>query len=251
MNEELTRKERRQREREKIRSLGFRAGLEYLWDYYKWRFIILAVVVLLIIFELIPWIRRMQQTTQIYVAMVNQPQTDSAQMDRLQAEFEQLEGFDRDWRQTTEFDSAMNLDPQGEDLMTKYYGNASVIRFQSLLHTKTLNVVVADRAFVEEQAAQDSFLDLTDVLPEDLVSRLSADGRVEPLTDSTGNKFSGGILLASGYLTTVSELETDSLLCVAADTPDPAVLADFIRYAVYGPDAVHPETETAETGSTA
>ena len=145
----------------------------------------------------------------------------------------------------------MNLDPQGEDLMTKYYGNASVIRFQSLLHTKTLNVVVADRAFVEEQAAQDSFLDLTDVLPEDLVSRLSADGRVEPLTDSTGNKFSGGILLASGYLTTVSELETDSLLCVAADTPDPAVLADFIRYAVYGPDAVHPETETAETGSTA
>ena len=65
MNEELTRKERRQREREKIRSLGFRAGLEYLWDYYKWRFIILAVVVLLIIFELIPWIRRMQQTTQI------------------------------------------------------------------------------------------------------------------------------------------------------------------------------------------
>ena len=144
MNEELTRKERRQREREKIRSLGFRAGLEYLWDYYKWRFIILAMVVLLIIFELIPWIRRMQQTTQIYVAMVNQPQTDSAQMDRLQAEFEQLEGFDRDWRQTTEFDSAMNLDPQGEDLMTKYYGNASVIRFQSLLHTKTLNVVVAD-----------------------------------------------------------------------------------------------------------
>jgi hypothetical protein len=248
LDEELTGKEKRRREREKIRSLGFKAGLEYIWDYYKWRIIILIVVILLVVFELIPWARRMRQTTEIYVALVNQTQTDSAQMDALQAEFEELEGFDADWKETTVFDSAMNVNPSGEDLMTKYYGNASVIRFQSLLHTGTINVLISGQDFVTEQAAQDSFLDLSETLSDSLFSRLSGDGRIVSLEDSGGSSFAAGILMDSGYINTVTSLDDGSVLCVPAVTQDPQVLEDFIVYAVYGPQEVSGRQET-ETGA--
>ena len=108
--------------KQKIKEMSWKDRLWYLWAYYKIP-LIACIFILFILFETGSWIYRNMQDTMLYCVVINEPDTSSSAIASIQSEFESRNGFDKNWRQTTEFDCSMVMGATSEELSDFFYSS--------------------------------------------------------------------------------------------------------------------------------
>lgn len=154
---DLTRKERRLQEKEKLKDMGFVAKLQYIWMYYKPVMAgIVAVIVLFFIGRDMYENSKMQ--TLLNISVVNAGDFDTDGYGDAVKEFLGSEDEYEEVAVTTTFRTNQN----GDEL--DYYTQMAYI---AQLQAKSLDVVVLPKPLYENFAKQEMFADLKEVLDEE------------------------------------------------------------------------------------
>lgn len=217
----------------KLKDMSLKDRLWYIWEYYK-LWLLALVFIIFLIFEMTSWIYRNMQDTMLYCLIINEPKVSSFEVSNLQHSFETLEGFDKDWKKTTEFDSSLSIAASSEELSDFFYSSASTIKLEALAATDSIDVLITVPTMLEYYTSQNLFIDIASVLPDDIVSRLTAEDRIISGRNSDGNSLSCAVSLDDSYLSTLIPLDDNSSLSICTDKNYPDIIIDFIRYAVWG-----------------
>lgn len=210
-------------ERKKLKEMSINDRLWYLWAYYK----IPLLACIFVLFETGAWIYRNLQSTMFYCVVINEPNTSSSAIASIQSEFESRNGFDKNWRQTTEFDCSMAMGATSEELSDFFYSSASTIKLESLVATNSIDVLITVPVMADYYKDQNLYMDLTTLLPSNLYEQLDKEGRIL-INDSVAY----GILLDDTLIAKKLYLEDGSVLSVCTDQNSPEFIFDFISYAV-------------------
>lgn len=213
-------------ERKKLKEMSINDRLWYLWAYYKIP-LLACIFVLFVLFETGAWIYRNLQSTMFYCVVINEPNTSSSAIASIQSEFESRNGFDKNWRQTTEFDCSMAMGATSEELSDFFYSSASTIKLESLVATNSIDVLITVPVMADYYKDQNLYMDLTTLLPSNLYEQLDKEGRIL-INDSVAY----GILLDDTLIAKKLYLEDGSVLSVCTDQNSPEFFFDFISYAV-------------------
>ena len=214
-------------ERKKLKEMSIKDRLWYLWAYYKIP-LLACIFVLFLLYETGAWIYRNLQSTMLYCVVINEPDTSSSAIASVQSEFERRNGFDKNWRQTTEFDCSMAMDATSEELSDFFYSSASTIKLESLVATNSIDVLITVPVMADYYKDQNLYMDLSTLLPSNLYEQLDRDGRI------LMNGFVAyGIMLDDTPIAQKLSLEDGSVLSVCTDQNNPNYIFDFISYAVF------------------
>ena len=217
----MTREEFRQ-EKEKMKKMSGKDRVWYLWNYYRVP-ILIGLVVLFLLCEAAGAFWRSRQDCMLYCVFLDQTLTQEEAASRLKEDFYTHEDFSG--RQILTFDFSIHMT---ED---QAYGDASVIVFQSLLATQTVDIVILRQDTLEQFRDQNIFLDLEEVLPEELLNRLG--GSICYAANSSGNSVPMGLYLKDSLLPSAYSLDPDSILCVCTLDNHPDVIADFVEFGFF------------------
>ena len=212
--------------KQKIKEMSWKDRLWYLWAYYKIP-LIACIFILFILFETGSWIYRNMQDTMLYCVVINEPDTSSSAIASIQSEFESRNGFDKNWRQTTEFDCSMVMGATSEELSDFFYSSASTIKLESLVATNSIDVLITVPVMADYYTDQNLYMDLTTLLPSNLYEQLDKEGRI-----LTNDSVAYGILLNDTLIAKKLSLEDGSVLSICTDQNFPNYIFDFISYAV-------------------
>ena len=212
--------------KQKIKEMSWKDRLWYLWAYYKIP-LIACIFILFILFETGSWIYRNMQDTMLYCVVINEPDTSSSAIASIQSEFESRNGFDKNWRQTTEFDCSMAMGATSEELSDFFYSSASTIKLESLVATNSIDVFITVPVMADYYKDQNLYMDLTTLLPSNLYEQLDKEGRI-----LTNDSVAYGILLNDTLIAKKLSLEDGSVLSICTDQNFPNYIFDFISYAV-------------------
>ena len=212
--------------KQKIKEMSWKDRLWYLWAYYKIP-LIACIFILFILFETGSWIYRNMQDTMLYCVVINEPDTSSSAIASIQSEFESRNGFDKNWRQTTEFDCSMVMGATSEELSDFFYSSASTIKLESLVATNSIDVLITVPVMADYYKDQNLYMDLTTLLPSNLYEQLGKEGRI-----LTNDSVAYGILLNDTLIAQKLSLEDGSVLSICTDQNFPNYIFDFISYAV-------------------
>lgn len=212
--------------KQKIKEMSWKDRLWYLWAYYKIP-LIACIFILFILFETGSWIYRNMQDTMLYCVVINEPDTSSSAIASIQSEFESRNGFDKNWRQTTEFDCSMVMGATSEELSDFFYSSASTIKLESLVATNSIDVLITVPVMANYYKDQNLYMDLTTLLPSNLYEQLDKEGRI-----LTNDSVAYGILLNDTLIAKKLSLEDGSVLSICTDQNFPNYIFDFISYAV-------------------
>ena len=212
--------------KQKIKEMSWKDRLWYLWAYYKIP-LIACIFILFILFETGSWIYRNMQDTMLYCVVINEPDTSSSAIASIQSEFESRNGFDKNWRQTTEFDCSMVMGATSEELSDFFYSSASTIKLESLVATNSIDVLITVPVMADYYKDQNLYMDLTTLLPSNLYEQLDKEGRI-----LTNDSVAYGILLNDTLIAKRLSLEDGSVLSICTDQNFPNYIFDFISYAV-------------------
>lgn len=212
--------------KQKIKEMSWKDRLWYLWAYYKIP-LIACIFILFILFETGSWIYRNMQDTMLYCVVINELDTSSSAIASIQSEFESRNGFDKNWRQTTEFDCSMAMGATSEELSDFFYSSASTIKLESLVATNSIDVLITVPVMADYYKDQNLYMDLTTLLPSNLYEQLDKEGRI-----LTNDSVAYGILLNDTLIAKKLSLEDGSVLSICTDQNFPNYIFDFISYAV-------------------
>ncbi len=137
----------------KIRSFGWKDGITYVWDYYKWYFIVIVVIVLTVLAvnsgrDLRELVLHCSFTAEAYW-------DDPTYLD----DFPSWAGLDED-KYYTYFDPVTR------------YGTYAQFQISNWINTEQLDVIICDGDMNGRVMRLACFYDLTKILPEDLVEAL-------------------------------------------------------------------------------
>lgn len=215
----------------KLKQMSGGDRIWYIWEYYKIP-ILACILILFALYEIGACIYRNMQDTMLYCVVINEPNVSSADIASVQQEFEARNGIDQTWRKNTEFDISLSIDDSGEDMSDFFYSSASTIKFESLVATDTIDVLITVPAMHTYYASQNLFVDLRDILPQELYDRLDGEERLIWQTDSSGESLPVGILLDNSYLSEQTSLEEGSSLSVCTTENHIDMILDFIEYSL-------------------
>ena len=212
----MTRKEFNQ-ELDKLKKMNGKDRLWYIWAYYKIPILIFAAA-LFLLFQAAGAVRRSGQESMLYCVFLELPSVSEREAEALRKDFYEAMAFSG--RQTVTLDASLSLtDPACRD--------ASAIILQSLIATDTADVVITTRELLDEYCAQDVFLNLQDVLPEELLGLLSEE--LVCAATASGQSIPAGIRLENSLLPSYG-LDEDAVLAVCSLENHPEVIADFLAF---------------------
>ncbi|MDY3919450.1 MAG: hypothetical protein SOZ59_10700 [Candidatus Limivivens sp.] len=159
---DLTSKEKRQLEKEKLMSMGWKGRVEYIWMYYKPVMAAIAGVILFIIF-MVDWVDNMKNQDILYAVVINGLEGDA---DAAAEDFKAYLG-DEDERHIVTFDNS--LQSYG-DQMTDY---ATQTKMLALIAAGSMDVLICPEETYEHYKEQETFFDLKEVLDPELYEELS------------------------------------------------------------------------------
>lgn len=218
-------------ELKKLKDMPAGDRLWYIWEYYKIP-LLGCVLTVFLLYEAIACIYRNMQDTMLYCVTINETHVSSADLAAVQKEFEARNGIDQTWRQDTEFDISLSMEGSGEDTSDFFYSSASTIKFESLVATHTIDVLITVPDMLAVYTNENLFLDLEEILPSELYSDLEARGLIIRQKDSDGNEISAGISLDASPLSEKLKLAQGSSLSVCTMENHPDMIFDFILYAL-------------------
>lgn len=160
---DLTPKEKRQLEWQKISSLGFQAKAEYIWNYYKLHIAGIILGILAII-GVVNWIERLRYEDILCVTVVNAI-NDTTQ---LAADFKEYLGDDDQYHQIN-FDTSIQVGDVDEMDYTM------TMKMTVLVGAGSMDILVGDEQFLRHYEEQDMFYKLSEVLDDDLYEAVQDD----------------------------------------------------------------------------
>lgn len=178
---DMTRKEKRQLRKSRLKSLKGKKKIEYIWNYYKLEIGLLILFVVVGIFAL-QWLLNLRYNELLYIGVVNN--TD-CQGEEIAKDYKQFINNDNRFDKV-DVDTTMEID-QNENNNSDFYGT---YRFSLFTSTPLFDVVIVDQDIFESCKSLGTFADLTD-----LVSEAGLD--VTAVTDKTGYDLQGNEKLAS------------------------------------------------------
>ena len=193
------------KEREKIKNQkGVKGKASYIWDYYK--IPILAVIIgTIAIISLVRSIKANNYNTSLYVTYVNcislDLRDDTGILERKLTDWLGIDG-DND---RVSVDGYYNIDP--EQFTEETYTSSQKLNI--LIASKSSDCYIGDELFTRTWAESGYLLDLTEVLPEELLSKVS--DRLVYFTDGeSGEEKAVGIDLGGlPFITNVLVLSTE------------------------------------------
>ncbi|MDE6621393.1 MAG: hypothetical protein K2K74_13080 [Lachnospiraceae bacterium] len=202
-------------EKEKLKKMTPADRRWYIWNYYRIP-ILIGLVILFFLYQAGGAFLRSRQDCMLYCAFIDQSFAGEAQLDRLKDDFYARENFSG--RQVITFDTSINL---SDDL----YSDASLIVFQSLTGTDTVDIVITKQSVMEQYHNQNVFLNLQDFLPPQQFAQLEDDFYYDPETSSPI-----GIYLKNSDLPSAYGLDEDSILGICTLENHPEVIQDFLSF---------------------
>lgn len=157
---DMTRKEKRLLEKEKIKGMGLGKKLEYIWMYYKPAiFGVIGAIVL--IFVIKDWYYNAKIQDILSIAIVNggMGETD-AWAEEIKASLGSTDEFER-----VSFILNLNTDETGNDF--DYYAQMA---FVAQAQAKGIDVLITTEEMCKKLAAQEYFSELSDVLDEETLA---------------------------------------------------------------------------------
>lgn len=209
----------------KMKKMSAKDRLWYLGAYYKVP-ILICLAVLFLLYQAAGAFLRSRQDCMLYCAFIDQSYGAEARLEELKADFCARENFHG--QQIVTFDASISLTGDPED---KLYSDASAILFQSLLGTRTLDVVVTRKETLERYHKENIFLNPEDSLCAELIALLEDAGALLYLDDAAGRPVPAGICLEKSLLVSVYGLDRDSVLGICTLDNHPEVIEDFLRFA--------------------
>lgn len=156
---DLSRKERRLQEKEKLKGMGIKKKLEYIWMYYK-AVIFGFIGVLFAIYVGVDLYQNAQIETVLSISVVNAGLSES---EPLQKEIKGLLGYDLEDKYS-EVGILMNLttDSTGEK-----FGYNAQMAYMAQLSAQNIDVMVMPEGLCKEMEDDDVFADLQEILGEE------------------------------------------------------------------------------------
>ena len=144
-------------QQKKLKGQGFKATLEYFWEYYK----IHTIVAICVIIFLVTLIRDVSNTKPygFYAVAINS--AASAAQDTLEKEFVEYSGFD-----TTDYDCMIDTSQTYNLHLIDEVTIATSQKIMANMAASELDVMIADSEIFTHYANQETFLDLRTVLSE-------------------------------------------------------------------------------------
>ncbi len=155
----------KQEEPEKIipfKDLTFKQKMIHIWDYYKWK-IILPVLILVCSVSIGFTIYENSRDSLLYAVFINAQMTE-VENTAFMNEFTDYAGLNMKGKKIT-LDTTLSIDQKNSDMTSVSSNQKLLAMFTSI----EMDVIICDKDNFEYYAAQDSFTELSDVLPEDFL----------------------------------------------------------------------------------
>lgn len=150
----------------KLKKMSGKDKVWYIWEYYKLHMLALALIIF--VFYIIGTIFYQRSfTTRLYTIIVNNTNAAGATTTQLDEDFKAYMGYGE--KDRIETDPTLYIDT---DNMGSEFSYASLAKVSALVGSKGLDVMVSDSATVDHYAGLNGMADLSQVLPEELYSRV-------------------------------------------------------------------------------
>lgn len=150
----------------KFKDLNFREKINYIWDYFKWWILgTIAIIITLII--TVPGILENHKEVQLYALFVNsniQSQESTTIMD----DYVEAANIDMNNKRII-LDSTLYIDRDSTTTTTMENSQKLTVLFAS----NTIDVMISDEENFEFCCSQGAFMDLKELLPDDLYEKYS------------------------------------------------------------------------------
>jgi len=155
---DLTKKEKRLLENEKLKAMDWKGKLQYIWMYYKiWIFAVIGAV--LLAFGIRNWIENARVKTVLSVAVADSTGSD---YEAAQESLEKLLGIDEDPYQKVDITETFTTDADGTQLDTY-----SQVAFVTKVQAQVFDVVLLPEALCESFEKDGYFMELDQLLDQD------------------------------------------------------------------------------------
>lgn len=159
---DLSRKERRLLEKEKIKGMGMKKKLEYFWMYYKW-VLVCVIVGILAIRGGMDWYHNAKMETILSIAPVNSMNSDTELAARKVKESLGAEG---EYEQVSILTNLMASGENGE------FDYTSQMAYIAQIQAGSIDVLLMPENVYRKYSSEGSFADMKEVLGEELCSTL-------------------------------------------------------------------------------
>lgn len=148
-------------EKGKFKQMSFQDKIWYLYEYYKFHFLgIIGVILLCCV--IVTSIYNSTRETMLYTVVINNPNGMATNTDPLSTEFHEYMGF----REKDNTVAESMFIHYGDDATE--YSYASMGKISALIASQDLDFMLCDDEVFEHYLPMDAFLDLEEVLPEDI-----------------------------------------------------------------------------------
>ncbi len=156
----------KQEEPEKIipfKDLSFKQKLIHIWEYYKWH-IIIPIVAIASAISIGLAVYENCKDSILYAVFINTQLTDTSG-NALMEEFVDYAGFDMTGKKVT-LDTTLYINQKNSDINSVSSSQKLLAMFTSI----EMDVIICNEGNFDYYAAQDSFVELSEVLPADFLS---------------------------------------------------------------------------------
>lgn len=209
-------------ESQKIKEMSFQDKLWYIWEYYK--FHIGGVIVAIMLISIV--ITSIYNTTihpGLYCIIINSQSAEELDTSILEQDFHELMGFGQ--KQPI---YAESMFISYGDTATEY-SYASMAKISALVASKDLDVLMADMESIEHYASLDGLADLTQVLPDDILT--AAEDCMVFAADSSGQPLAVSLDISkTNFARTMHLSEDASNLSIVSNSIHTDTAISLIRY---------------------
>lgn len=209
-------------ERQKMKNMSFQDKLWYIWEYYK--FHIGGVIVAVILINIIA--TSVYNTTihpGLYCMIINNQSAEALDTSVLEEEFHDFMGFGK--KQPVYAESMFIA---YGDAATQY-SYASMAKLSTLVASKDLDIIMADRENTEHYASLDGLADLAQILPADILYAI--EGRLGFAANSAGQSLAVSLdISGTGFAQSMHLSENASNLSIISNSTHTDTAIALIRY---------------------
>lgn len=196
---DMTPKEKRALEWQKLKGMGLKGKLEYLWAYYKFVLVIL-VVLIFVITAACEMIENSKHHTILNVTVTGASLMEDGEKigEELQEQFGTGDKYD-----DVTFDYSYTM----SDIESADYN--LVMKFTAVVAAQQMDVLITNQSIYEHYAEQDMFLDISTLFTDEERERYGIEegAKYLDITDTAWNKNHQWVQYEPVYLTVISNTE--------------------------------------------
>lgn len=215
-----------QEERKKLKEMSFRDKIWYIWEYYKIHMLIGAIILFLLYAGGVI-IYQKTFTTQLNTIIINDTGTLS-DYEELTNRFKGHMNYGK--KDLVAFDNSIYLSFDGA---TSEMGYASLAKVTAIVASRDLDLMICDQDSIDHYASNGGYMDLEEVLPEDLWELVKDDAYYTADEDGSVHPFA--IDLKNSHFTEWTNCGLDpAYLGLVSNSKRTETAIEFLRFLYEG-----------------